>query len=72
MVAQKFSNLSEDTYVSKMIGQLNSENGKRIDDEHALKLLIDLTDELRRRKAYSSKHQELIFDEVDKRVAASK
>ena len=72
MVSQKFSNISEETYVAKIIRQLNTEAGKSIDDEQALKLLIDLTDELRRRKKYSSEHQELIFGEVDKRVASAK
>lgn len=72
MVAQKFSNMSEEAYVSKMIDRLNSESGKSMDDEDALKLLIDLTDELRRRKVYSSVHKELIFGEVDKRVASTK
>ena len=72
MVAQKFSNTSEEAYVSKMIDRLNSESGKNMNDEDALKLLIDLTDELRRRKVYSSVYKELIFDEVDKRVASTK
>lgn len=72
MVSQKFSNIAEESYVAKMIGQLNTEAGKSIDDEQALRLLIDLTDELRRRKKYSSEHKELIFGEVDKRVAAAK
>lgn len=68
MVTQKFTNICESAYVSRLIDQMNTEKGQELDDEKALRVLIDLTDELRRNKSYSPEHRELIFKEVDKRV----
>lgn len=67
MLTHKFSNITENTYVSKLIDQLNTDEGKKLNNEQALRVLIDLTDELRRTKRYSSEHQELILKEVEKR-----
>lgn len=69
MSIHKFSNINESTYVSRLINQLNTEKGKELNDEQAIKVLIDLTDELRRSKKYSPEYKEMIFNEVDKRVA---
>lgn len=71
MVTHKFStNAAKEGYVSRMIQQMNTDMGKTLNDEQALRVLIDLTDELRRSDNYSPEFKQLIFDEVDKRVAA--
>lgn len=68
MMTHKFSNLNDSSYVSRVIKQMNTTKGRNLDDEQALRVLIDLTDELRRVKKYSSEDKTLIFNEVDKRV----
>lgn len=73
MVSNKFQDIHQESYVLNVLARLSeSDVTYNEDDEKALRILIDLTDELRRNKKYTPEFRELIFGEVDKRVDNNK
>ena len=55
--------------MTKLLQQMDSESGDCLDSQQALRVLIDLTDELRRNKRYQPHHGEMIFKEADRRLS---
>lgn len=69
MASNKFQDLRSDDYVMNILSKMQDiESSYKGDNEKVLRVLIDLTDELRRSNLYTNKHRELIFREVDSRI----
>jgi len=61
---KNFANLHDKTYILSILSNLQENS----DNEKAIRLLIDLTDQLRMNNQYNNEYRDLIFNEVEKRL----
>jgi len=68
MTNYKFSNVKRENYFSQVMDKIPQSN---LNDEEVFKILIELTDEMRRNNCYSTEFSKAIFKEVENRIGST-